>query len=371
MILEKNTKWGAAKCKVLEMGTHEEEKKEWNLGDKTIENSDNYKYLGEIISRDGKNDANLSARFKKLKSTVRAINTSGKSHIMQKIEIKLLITLHNAVTLPTLLYNSETWPLNSTIRKQIDQMEIWAWKSMLGLPKTTPTPAIIYSTGSIYASIRVEMKQLIYLHKVLSKGDNNWAKVSLKALQEHNIGFAKQIYQILEVWGLNTDWDMIKRKSAREWKREVLGAAEKRNKDKLKEDCHARNRGEVKIKTKTKVIVSQLENPEYTRNHDKIMNCNNKLITRAYIMGRFGMLQCAANFSNGYGGKDCRSCGEIDNESHRINHCNLWDTINLSSSPDKINFEHIHSINETESMKVVERILLMWDLANGRNCMRT
>ena len=66
--------WGENKCKVMEVGSHKEKKKEWKLGDKIIENCKTYKYLGEIISRDGKNTENLLARQGKVTGTVRAIN---------------------------------------------------------------------------------------------------------------------------------------------------------------------------------------------------------------------------------------------------------------------------------------------------------
>ena len=157
--------WGQEKCKVMEMGTHKETRKEWNLGEKKIENCKSYKYLGEIITRDGANEENLRARFNKIKSTVRAINTCGKGRVMRRIEVEVLITLHEAVTLPTLLYNSETWPLNATISKELDKMELWAWKSMLGLPKTTPTAAVMFVSGALFASVRVRIKQLIYLQR--------------------------------------------------------------------------------------------------------------------------------------------------------------------------------------------------------------
>ena len=108
--------WGQDKCKVMEIGKHKEKKIEWKLGEKTIENCKSYKYLGEIITRDGKNDENLKARYgkndenlkaryNKVRSTVKAINTCGKGRIMRRIEVEVLITLHDAVTLPTLLYN--------------------------------------------------------------------------------------------------------------------------------------------------------------------------------------------------------------------------------------------------------------------------
>ena len=59
--------WGNDKCKVMEAGTHRVSKKEWELGEETIEKCETYKYLGEIISRDGKNEENLMARMKKVK----------------------------------------------------------------------------------------------------------------------------------------------------------------------------------------------------------------------------------------------------------------------------------------------------------------
>ena len=57
--------WGEEKCKVMEIGKHKEERSEWKLGDKTIGNCNTYKYLGEILSRDGSNNENLTARFNK------------------------------------------------------------------------------------------------------------------------------------------------------------------------------------------------------------------------------------------------------------------------------------------------------------------
>ena len=115
---------------------------------------------------------------------------------MRRIDVEVLMTLHNVVTLPTLLYNAETWPLNANTKKEIDKIELWAWKSMLGLPKTTPTAAVMYVTGALYASTRAQAKQLIYLHKVLRKPNGHWTKTTLHALQNHNAGWQKQIDEI-------------------------------------------------------------------------------------------------------------------------------------------------------------------------------
>ena len=128
---------------------------------------------------------------------------------MSKIEMDYIIKLHESITIPTLLYDAETWPLNATMSANLDRMELWAWKSMIGLPKTTPTAAVIFCCGALYPSIRIKTKQLLYLHKVLSKEENHWTLQTLQDLRERDIGWAKQIEGILSAWGLEEDWNTI------------------------------------------------------------------------------------------------------------------------------------------------------------------
>ena len=242
---------------------------------------------------------------------------------------------------------------------------------MLGLPKTTPTAAVMYCTGAMYASVRIEAKQLIYLHKVLQKPDFHWTKQTLYSLREHDTGWAKQIEAVIEAWKVEKDWEVIKKKPLKAWKIEVGKAAETKNRERLREECYKRSRGEEKIKTKTERIIAQIDDAKYIRKPEPFMHLNNKLIARVFIMGRYGMLQCASNFSTGYGGKNCGHCGVIDNENHRINNCEIYKEFNLYDSDAKIDYAKLYSECKLESMPVVEKILELWDLGNGRNCMRT
>ena len=189
--LKHQLEWGTEKCKVMEIGKSKERRSEWKFGEKTITNCQTYKYLGEEISRDGKSIRNILERFKKVKGTVRAIMTCSKSKIMKSIETKILLKLHESVTLPTLLYSAETWELNKGDKKEINKIEIWSLKQMLGLPTTTPTPAVIFATGMLYATIRVEMKQLLYLHQLLQKENEHWAQVALNLMDRNNARWAK------------------------------------------------------------------------------------------------------------------------------------------------------------------------------------
>ena len=119
----------------MEIGSHKEEKSTWTLGENEISKCDTYKYLGEHISRDGKNTENLKERGEKAKAIVRAIITCCKSEIMARIGVTTMIRLHEAETIPALLYNAETWTLTATEKKSLDMIEISALKKMLGLPQ--------------------------------------------------------------------------------------------------------------------------------------------------------------------------------------------------------------------------------------------
>ena len=141
------------------------------------------------------------------------------------------------------------------------------------------------------------------------------------------------------------------------------------NRNKLREDLFTRSRGEDKQKTKTKSILDQINDPSFTRQPTEFLNqC--VLVGRAVIMGRYGMLDCAANFEKKYGGKQCKACDVTDSESHRINSCKVYESINLYDTSESIDFDLIYSKETVNCMKVVEKIITMWDLVNGKNAMR-
>ena len=84
-------------------------------------------------------------------------------------------------------------------------------------------------------------------------------------------------------------------------------------------------------------------------------------------MGRFGMLKCANNFSNAYGTKNCDLCAVVDDENHRINRCPKWGNVNRYHNDGKVAFADIYSGDAEKCLSVVNSILSIWDLRNGKN----
>ena len=162
--------------------------------EKTIQNCSSYKYLGEIISRNGKNAENIKDKLEKVKTRVTEIITCARSDIMRRIRTSVFLKLHEAEAVPTLSYGCKTWTLDSKVIKLLERIELWALKRMFGLPPTTPTAGMRYTTGTYFTEVRIQIKQLIYLQSLLRKETDQLLKDTLITLDYMNDGWAKYIH---------------------------------------------------------------------------------------------------------------------------------------------------------------------------------
>ena len=358
--------WGVDKCAVLEIGKHSVSRLKWKLGDSEINHENHYKYLGDIISRDGTNSKNIEERFTKIKKSTYSIITCGKDELMKNIQIWTVLKLHETVNIPTLLHNSESWLLTKTDRLNLEKIEMWALKRMLNLPRTTPSVAIRYVTGTSYMKTRIDIRQMLYLWKVLTKPEDSWPKKIFFILDEYKIGWSGQIRQILEEYGLHITWEQIETLTKSQWRNQVHIAAEKHNREMMISECHQQKEPN-NLKTKTVTIIEKLNDQDYHRRPLSGIVGLNKLYAKAIIMGRYGMLDCACNYRSKYKTVECLQCKKEDNENHRMNECAKWrrdDSTNMS-------FSQIYS-DESETLKTMaKQILSYWCIEHGKNQMGT
>ena len=101
---------GTKKCNVMPIGNHTK-KEEWKFGDERIKKCSSYKYLGDIITKDGKNKENIAERKRKSVGNTISINTIAANEILNGIATPVLLELHEKITIPSLLNNAEAWDL--------------------------------------------------------------------------------------------------------------------------------------------------------------------------------------------------------------------------------------------------------------------
>ena len=185
-------KWGIEKCKVMPIGNHSK-KEEWKFGEEKIQKCVSYKYLGDVITNNGKNKENIAERKRKIVATTISINTIAGTEVLNRIETPVLLDLHEKITIPSLLNNAEAWELTLTDLKEIEQVEINSLKNLFNLPAHTPTSAVIFTLGTMYTEIRIHKKQLIYLQRILNRESNHWTNKMLQTLAELDIGWHRTI----------------------------------------------------------------------------------------------------------------------------------------------------------------------------------
>ena len=112
-----------------------------------------------------------------------------------------------------------------------------------------------------------------------------------------------------------------------------------------------------------------VEREGYCRTSDCGIMKLTRLKARAVIMGRYGMLDCANNFENKYHSKICGTCGDTDDECHRVNFCRKWESINYYASNRKVDMQLMHSHEKGDLEEIADVILSIWDLRNGKNAM--
>ena len=258
--------WGKEKCQIMKVGKHiNNAENDWKIGEMSINETKSYKYLGDIITADGKNTENLESRRGKTISTTISIKTIATNETFSEIGTSVILELHETNTLSALLTNCESWTLLKKEKENLEQMEIQSIKLLFDLPAHTPTPALIYTFGLLYTSIRVEKRQLHYLWKVANRNPSHWTHKALSQVMIREVGWGKACNETLKKYNLPTNLQTIKNFTKNEWTNRVNKATEKSNKDRLLEDLYKTEQGTRKRKTKTSFIVDCVERQDFIR----------------------------------------------------------------------------------------------------------
>ena len=363
-------RWGGDKCQVLRIGkSNAGDEHCWKIGDMPISETDTYKYLGDVITSDGRNKKNIESRKNKLNATTITISAIASSEILYKIETSVLLRLHDSINLPCLLTNAESWTLNKSEQEEVERIEIQAIKNLFDLPSHMPTPAIIYTFGLLYTKQRIDQRQLNYLWRILKRHDGHWTKSTLFALEKLNIGWALGIKELLVKYGLETNFQQILRKKRSEWKRNVEEMIEKTNKERLLDECYKHSKDGIKTeKTKTKCIIAKIKSSGYKRKPiEEIYHCS-KREAKTIMIARYGMLQCGKNFK-GTLSETCHTCNILDDEEHRLNYCPKFKNVNNYNGSLKSDFNLIYSESIIELRKVIPDIMKVWNTKNANGSM--
>ena len=209
----------------------------------------------------------------------------------------------------------------------------------------------------------------MYLYRILNRQDDHWTKRTLNALKDLKIGWYNKIINILKLYELSNDFDVIKNMPIAVWKRIVTIATEKKNRNRLLEECYKTENGNKIPKTKTKSIIEKLNTPGYKREPLRVLMSLTKNEGRTLIISRYNMLECGKNFK-GTLSDQCNTCNMPDDEEHRLNKCRKHIETNFIDSNAKVPFESVFSNDIPTLRKILPCINQVWNLQSGHGSMR-
>ena len=96
------------------------------VDEKSVEQVERFKYLGSLISQDGRCITDVKSRIAMAKE---AFNRR-KELLTKRMNIELKKKIVTTVVWPVALYGCETWTLTKEECRRLEAFEIWVWRRM-------------------------------------------------------------------------------------------------------------------------------------------------------------------------------------------------------------------------------------------------
>ena len=196
-----------------------------------MEMEDNWKYLGDILSSDGKNDFNIKERIKRGLGAVTNICQTLKDLCLGRYFYEAAMILRDSLLLSTLLSNSEAWVNLS--KKNIEDLESVdeqflrnifqeAHKKTSMLAKT-PLELLYLETGCLPIRFILQSRRLNFLHYILNDREDSLLSNVFRAQCDLPVkgDWITTVKEDLQELNINLSFDQIRVQTKDEFKTTV------------------------------------------------------------------------------------------------------------------------------------------------------
>ena len=289
------------------------------IGSTKLQQSSEYKYLGDILTPDGKPTLTIKSRRNRITGLTAELNAIIETLHQTHLNIDAIMQYHNGIILPTLLINSETWELSKQHLASLETIQNITLKRLLRMPSSTPTIGLRNELNILSVENQILKKRLMYFHRLLNMPESN---ITHKVLMEQksmpeDTWLSVTMAQIINL-KINMNLDEIKNISKFQWKNIVVEAVQ--NKES--------NERETWLKTSSKCCQLQVNIKQPSTYLKKLNPANAIMILKI----RLKMLNLKTNFKTAHHDHSCPVCKslQLDTLEHLFSCPKLKNTTNLS-----------------------------------------
>ena len=151
------------------------------MGGEVLEHSSKEQYLGDIIDERGCADSiteTIKKRIPALYHRCEEIAKIAEHPAMASLgESRSAFKMFEAMVIPALLFNAETWiGFNEKHEKLLQDFQDNFVRRVLQVPASTPKAILQYDSGMITMKWRVAEKKILFVNKLMMKGNQNLAR---------------------------------------------------------------------------------------------------------------------------------------------------------------------------------------------------
>ena len=147
------------------------------IGEEVMEEKHEEKYLGDVISKDGRNLKNIQARINKGKGIVKKILNILEGIPFGKMYFQVAVLLRNSLLVSSLLCNSEAWfNLTDSELNLLETVDLILLRSIMKAPKSTPKETLFLELGLQPLRELIRQRRLNCVHYILIQGADSMSE---------------------------------------------------------------------------------------------------------------------------------------------------------------------------------------------------
>ena len=328
-------------------------------GEAIMEEKDQEKYLGDVISKDGRNLKNIQARVNKGTGIARKILTILEGIPLGKYNFEAAIILRNSLLTSSMLFNSEAWyNVTKAELDLIETVDVSLLRGILKAPKSTPKEMLFLELGVLPFREIIRKRRLGFLHYILHESEDSMIRKCFES-QKRN-------------------------KTSKDWVTTVSSDIEEINLNMTFEDIKNMKKTTFMNTVKRKIDHKSLKYLEKMKeNHSKVMGLKHPILKmQQYLMPndeqmkkedcqmifqlRSKVTNAKINQKNRYESYECEVCGLADESQEHVINCeviremhNEWDKSEIPSynklTDGSIKEKILISKMFSKNMKIIEQ----------------
>ena len=176
--------FNGTKCHALHVGKQLRPCSALNAHDKEMDIVAKEKYVGDMVTNNGKHSTNILARRSKGVGIISEIITILDGLCLGRHYFSAALMMRQSMLHQVLLTNAETWlRLTQGDMQRLERIDQCFIRRIFQVPTSTPIPFLYLETGCIPIRFIMKMRRVMYLHHILTRNENAlitrtfWAQV--------------------------------------------------------------------------------------------------------------------------------------------------------------------------------------------------